>query len=63
MRTRTAVLPDVPALAESGLPGYSFDAWLAIIAPGVTPKPIVQDLYQKFRTTLANEDVQSNLHA
>jgi tripartite-type tricarboxylate transporter receptor subunit TctC len=62
-RTPTAVLPDVPTLAESGLPGYSFDAWLAIIAPGGTPKPIVQDLYQKFRTALANKDVQSNLHA
>ncbi|MDB5742567.1 MAG: transporter substrate-binding protein [Polaromonas sp.] len=62
-RTRTAVLPDVPTLAESGLPGYSFDAWLAIIAPGGTPKPIVQDLYQKFRTALANKDVQSNLQA
>ena len=63
MRARTAVLPDVQTLAEAGLPGYSFDAWLAIIAPGGTSKPIVQDLYQKFRTTLANKDVQSNLHA
>ena len=50
MRARTAVLPDVPTLAESGLPGYSFDAWLAIIAPGGTPQthrvgpvPDVQD--------------------
>lgn len=62
-RSRTPVLPDVPTLAESGLPGYSFDAWLAVIAPGGTPKPIVQDLYQKFRTALANKDVQRNLEA
>lgn len=62
-RARTAVLPDVPTLAESGLPGYSFDAWLAVIAPGGTPKPIVQDLYQKFRTALASQDVQRNLEA
>lgn len=61
--TRTAVLPDVPTLAESGLPGYSFDAWLAVIAPGGTPKPVIQDLYQKFRTALTTRDVQDNLAA
>jgi tripartite-type tricarboxylate transporter receptor subunit TctC len=62
-RARSAVLPDVPTLAESGLPGYSFDAWLAVIAPGGTPKPIVQDLYRKFKTALASKDVVHNLQA
>lgn len=61
--TRTAVLPDVPTLAESGLPGYSFDAWLAVIAPGGTPRPVIQELYQKFRTALAVREVQDNLAA
>lgn len=61
--TRSAVLPDVPTLAESGLPAYSFDAWLALIAPGGTPRPVVQDLYQKFRSALATKDVQDNLAA
>ncbi|MES2361353.1 MAG: tripartite tricarboxylate transporter substrate binding protein [Pseudomonadota bacterium] len=61
--TRSAVLPDVPTLAESGLPAYSFDAWLALIAPGGTPQPVVQDLYQKFKSALATKDVQDKLAA
>lgn len=61
--TRSAVLPEVPTLAESGLPAYSFDAWLALIAPGGTPQPVVQDLYQKFRSALATKDVQDKLAA
>jgi tripartite-type tricarboxylate transporter receptor subunit TctC len=34
------MLPDVPTLAESGLPNYSFDAWLALIGPAGLPRPL-----------------------
>ncbi len=43
-RTRTASLPDVPTLAESGLPGFEFVAWHGIAAPAGTPKEIVLKL-------------------
>jgi tripartite-type tricarboxylate transporter receptor subunit TctC len=41
---RTALLPHVPTLAESGVPGYEFTAWWMIAAPAKTPPPIVERL-------------------
>jgi tripartite-type tricarboxylate transporter receptor subunit TctC len=38
---RSPVLPDLPTIAESGVPGYEFSAWYAVLAPAGTPKPIV----------------------
>jgi tripartite-type tricarboxylate transporter receptor subunit TctC len=41
---RTAALPDIPTLAESGVPGYEATTWTGIVAPVGTPKPIVARL-------------------
>jgi len=41
---RAAVLPDVPTLAEAGVPGYVFDPWFAMLAPAETPRPIINKL-------------------
>ena len=41
---RTAVLPDVPTVSESGLPGFEVTSWFAIFAPAKTPKDIVAKL-------------------
>jgi tripartite-type tricarboxylate transporter receptor subunit TctC len=41
---RTAVLPDVPTVAESGYPGYAIGVWFAMFAPTGTPKDIVERL-------------------
>lgn len=42
---RTAILPDVPTIAEAGpLPGYAVDVWLGVMAPAGTPRPIVDRL-------------------
>ena len=60
---RSAVLPDVPTLAESGLPNYSFDAWIAVVGPAGLPKPIVQKYYADFKTVLAQKEVQDALAA
>ena len=46
--TRSRALPDVPALAEQGLPGFSALAWWAIFAPAGVPKPVME----KFHTEL-----------
>ncbi len=43
-RQRSAVLPDVPTLAEAGLPGYEATIWLGLMAPKGTPPAIVQQL-------------------
>jgi tripartite-type tricarboxylate transporter receptor subunit TctC len=43
--TRTAILPDVPTIAEAGrLPGYAVEIWLGVTAPAGTPRPIVERL-------------------
>jgi tripartite-type tricarboxylate transporter receptor subunit TctC len=38
---RTAVVPDFPTIAESGVPGYEIANWFAIVAPAATPKPVI----------------------
>ena len=60
---RSVVLPEVPTLAESGLPNYSFDAWIAVVGPAGLPKPIVQKYYTDFKTVLAQKEVQDALAA
>ena len=40
-RERTPVLPDMPTVAESGLPGYDFSLWYAVFAPAATPPELV----------------------
>jgi tripartite-type tricarboxylate transporter receptor subunit TctC len=41
---RLAILPDVPTVSESGLPGYEFGGWTGIAAPAATPRPVVEKL-------------------
>ena len=57
-RTRSSILPDVPTFAESGLPNYSFEGWLALIGPAGLPRPIVDRLHAAVTETLAQKEVQ-----
>jgi len=41
---RSPVAPDIPTIAEAGVPGYSADAWYAMMVPRATPKTIVNTL-------------------
>ncbi|WP_257993647.1 tripartite tricarboxylate transporter substrate binding protein [Cupriavidus pauculus] len=54
---RSALLPDVPTVAESGVPGYEVNVWFGIQAPAGTPKEIVQRLNQEIAKSLAEPDV------
>jgi tripartite-type tricarboxylate transporter receptor subunit TctC len=54
--TRSAVLPDVPTVAESGLPGYEFVTWHGILAPKGTPQAIVVVLNEKLKQTLSTPE-------
>jgi len=45
---RSASLPDVPTIAESGVPGYDSGVWYAVVAPAGTPKDIVGKLHGEF---------------
>ncbi|HTM62809.1 MAG TPA: tripartite tricarboxylate transporter substrate binding protein [Burkholderiales bacterium] len=45
--TRTAQAPDIPTIAESGLPGYEVYGWYGLAAPAKTPRPIIDRLYRE----------------
>jgi tripartite-type tricarboxylate transporter receptor subunit TctC len=49
---RVASLPDVPTIAESGLPGYEYLGWVGIAAPAGTPRPIVERLHREIAAIL-----------
>jgi tripartite-type tricarboxylate transporter receptor subunit TctC len=51
---RVAVTPDIPTLAESGLPGYELVAWQGLVAPAGTPRPIVDALAAQVARMLAD---------
>jgi len=53
---RAPTLPDVPTIAEAGLPGYEFTTWHGILAPKGTPRPIVTLLNDRLKKSLAAPD-------
>jgi len=55
---RTALLPEVPTIAESGLPGYDVNVWFGVLAPAGTPAPIVGRLSSELRTAVASNDAK-----
>jgi tripartite-type tricarboxylate transporter receptor subunit TctC len=56
--TRSAVAPDVPTMAESGLAGYELSSWQAVFAPAGTPTPIVERLYTEITRILKTPEIQ-----
>ena len=56
-------LPDVPTVAESGVPGYAASSWNAIAAPAKTPSAIVERLQQETARVLAMPEVRDKLAA
>lgn len=61
-KTRHPNLPDVPTLAESGLPGYDEEGWVGLLAPAGTPQPIVDRLNRATVQALQLTDVQARLN-
>jgi tripartite-type tricarboxylate transporter receptor subunit TctC len=55
--TRMSPLPDVPTLAEAGVPGFDFVSWQMIAAPAGTPKQIVDKLYRELKAILALPEI------
>ena len=56
-------LPDVPTLAEAGVPGYEATLWLSISGPPGMPAPIVQRLYAEISKALQDPELQSSFRA
>jgi len=57
-KTRSSLLPDVPTVAEAGVPGYEATIWLGIMAPTGTPKPIVDKLNAEINRMLTQAEVR-----
>jgi tripartite-type tricarboxylate transporter receptor subunit TctC len=58
---RAEAFPDLPTIAEAGLPGYEFTAWIGMLAPAGTPKQIVDRLNAEVIKALRSPDVSQNL--
>ena len=46
-KTRSPILPDVPTMAEAGVPGFNATLWVGFMAPAGTPKPIIDKLQRR----------------
>jgi tripartite-type tricarboxylate transporter receptor subunit TctC len=56
---RNPVLPDVPTIAEAGVPGYVADNWWGLAAPAGLPKPITEKLYAATQAALKSPELQA----
>jgi len=60
---RMSSLPDVPTIAESGLPGFSYTLWGGLFAPAGTPASAIDSLNREVNTLLAQPDIRARLEA
>ena len=60
---RTQVLPAVPTVAESGVPGFEAGSWYGLLAPAATPRPIVERLNREVARILQLPDVRERFAA
>ena len=60
-RSRHPTMPDIPTLAESGVPGYEVTAWFGLLAPAGVPKPVIDRLNAALTQTLATADIRAKL--
>lgn len=60
---RSPLQPEVPTIAESGLPGYEMDSWIGLLAPAGTPRPVVDKLNAELNRVLRLPQVREKLAA
>lgn len=60
---RSKIMPDVPTVAESGLPGYAAEVWFGVFAPANTPRPVVDRLHQEISRALSDEEIRTKLNS
>jgi tripartite-type tricarboxylate transporter receptor subunit TctC len=58
---RSAAAPDIPTIAEQGLPGFEAVSWFGLFVPAGTPKPIVDKLQGEVKKILASPDIAKRL--
>jgi len=59
--TRSPALPDLPTIAESGVPGYDSGSWIGVVAPAGTPVAIIDKVANDMRDVIAEPDTRQTL--
>ena len=57
-KVRSPILPNVPTIAEAGIPDYNATIWIGVMAPAGTPKPIVELLNREINKILMRPDIK-----
>lgn len=60
---RVSIYPDIPTIAESGLPGFEFDSWGGLLAPSKTSRAIITQLNREVGKVLNSADIQQRMRA
>jgi tripartite-type tricarboxylate transporter receptor subunit TctC len=60
---RTTALPDVPTIAEAGVPGYEFDGWYGLLAPAATPPDVIARLNRDLAALVSSAEMKERLLA
>ncbi|MEN3352238.1 MAG: hypothetical protein V7640_396, partial [Betaproteobacteria bacterium] len=58
---RSAALPDVPTIAEAGVPGYEVDGWYGLLAPVATPPAVIARFNRELTQLLSTTDMKERL--
>jgi tripartite-type tricarboxylate transporter receptor subunit TctC len=59
--SRTSIMPDLPTIAESGLPGFEAISWFGLMAPAGTPAPIITKAYQQAAKIAMEPEMKAKL--
>jgi tripartite-type tricarboxylate transporter receptor subunit TctC len=62
-RERSAALPEIPTIAEAGVPGYESSSWQALLGPAKLPPAIVDHLYRAIAQSAKNPDLVKRFNA
>ena len=60
-KKRSALMPELPTVDESGVPGYEYHTWFGLWAPKGTPQPIIEKLNAEVRKALAEPAIQQRI--
>jgi tripartite-type tricarboxylate transporter receptor subunit TctC len=59
---RSAAIPNIPTVAESGVPGYETGSWYGVVVPAGTPKAAIDRLSREIQTIVKAQDITSKLN-
>jgi tripartite-type tricarboxylate transporter receptor subunit TctC len=60
-KTRVAAFPDIPTIAEAGVPGFAVAGWFMLAVPARTPQPVIEKLHGELKSILAAPEMKDQL--